>query len=311
LLSCIKTLRRLAIASACANLLQVVGLSVVVEYLLRDMPRQPRVEYFKPASEVALGFGSAMFAFEGISVVLPVYTRMKRREQMGSLLGIINLSYMLLLVLYMMIGLLGYLRFGSSVADSITLNLPKEPLYDVVRAIFTVSLFLSYPLQFYVPAEIIWGYLGPRLVQEAMSDLIPEKSQQREHAATVARSKRSARYENYFRTALVLLTFLLAASVPKLNLMMDFFGSISGTALSVTLPALIHMMAFWDEASGLLRALTVVMDSLIIIFGLVASANGSYFSFLEIVKSFQHHHHHPNIVNVTSPSSLNYFVYEQ
>jgi proton-coupled amino acid transporter len=310
LLSYIKTLKRLAIASACANLLQVVGLSIVIEYLLRDMPSKPRVEYFKPASEVALGFGSAMFAFEGISVVLPIYTRMKRQEQMGGLFGLVNISYTLLLGLYMLLGVLGYLRFGSEVADSITLNLPKEPLYDMVRAIFTVSLFLSYPLQFYVPNEIIWGYVSSKLMIEPVPELSPQKPREELGAggetasaggrqttgASLAlarqRGKQNARYEYYCRTVLVLLSFVLAVSVPKLNLMMDFFGSISGTALSITLPPLIHLAAFWEDTSGSSRALMLVMDASLIAFGLVASANGSYFSFLEILKSFGGGHGH-------------------
>lgn len=246
------------------------------------MPSELNIDYFRPASEVALGFGSAMFAFEGISVVLPIYTRMKRQEQMGGLCGIINLSYLILLFLYFTVGLFGYLRFGSAAAGSITLNLPREPLYDIVRGIFATSLFLSYPLQFYVPNEIIWNWASSKL-------MINEKEKQMKH---------SLAYEYFCRTLLVLTTFVLALTVPKLNLMMDFFGSISGTALSITLPPIIHLAAFWEDTSGLSRALMTILDLFVVFIGLVASANGSYFSFMEIVKSFsgteQHAAHQDN-----------------
>lgn len=274
LLSYIRTLRRLAIASACANLLQVVGISIIVEYLIRDMPKEPQIENFRPISEVALGFGSAMFAFEGISVVLPIYTRMKRQEQMGGLFGIINLSYAILLALYFLVGLFGYLRFGSSAAGSITLNLPFTPLYDVVRAIFVVALSLTYPLQFYVPYEIIWNAISDRLMLNDAKSL---------------NSRQRLIYDYLCRTVLVAVTFIIAMEVPKLNLMMEFFGSISGTALSITLPPLIHLAAFWEDTSGLSRWLMAALDGLIVAFGLVASANGSYFSFMEILKSFDGH----------------------
>lgn len=254
----------------------MIGISIIIEYLIRDMPTEPKVENFRPLSEVALGFGSAMFAFEGISVVLPIYTRMKRPEQMGGLFGIINLSYLILLILYFMIGLFGYLRFGSLAAGSITLNLPKEPLYDVVRAIFTVSLFLTYPLQFYVPNEIVWNWISSKL-------LITDKEP----------SKQRRMYEYYCRTFLVLITFILAVTVPRLNLMMDFVGSISGTALSVTLPPIIHLAAFWEDTSGISRAFMAILDGSVILFGLIASANGSYFSFMGILNSF---HTDPSIV---------------
>lgn len=285
LLSYIRTLKRLSIASACANVLQVVGISIVLQYLARDIPSEPDIVLFKPISEVALGFGSAMFAFEGISVVLPIYTRMHRPEQVGGFFGIINVSYVILLVLYFLVGLLGYLRFGSSSMGSITLNLPQEPLYDVVRAIFTVSLFLTYPLQFYVPNEIIWNWVKGKLN-------IPQKSP----------AKKELAYDYMNRTILVLITFILAVTIPRLNLMMDLVGSISGTALSIILPPIIHIAAFWEDTSGRSKAFMIIVDGLLIIVGLIASASGSYFSFVGIMRSFQtpfqalsNDHHHPAI----------------
>jgi amino acid permease len=124
---------------------------------------------FSPMNEMALGFGSVMFAFEGISVVLPIYNRLKKREQFGSFLGIINVSFFSILVLYFVVGLLGFLRYGPDVKDSITLNLPAEPLYDAVRAMFTLSILLSYPLQFYVPNEIIWEWAKRNLIRPPSS----------------------------------------------------------------------------------------------------------------------------------------------
>lgn len=260
-------------ASACANALQITGLAIIIQYLIRNLPTEPEITYVRPFSEVALGFGSAMFAFEGIAVVLPVYTRMKRPEQMGGFCGLINLSYSLLLILYFAVGLLGYLRYGSAVAGSITLNLPKEPLHDVVRAMFTLSLCLTYPLQFYVANEIIWNWAASKLLIQSSTSKTP--------------SKDNVMYEYLCRTILVLVTFILAVTIPRLNLMMDFVGSISGTALSIILPAIIHIVAFWEDTSGYSKAFMVVVDTLIISMGVIASVSGSYFSFIGIVDSFR------------------------
>lgn len=267
LLSYIRTLKRLSIASACANVLQVIGISIIMEYLIRELPKEKKVDYFKPISEVALGFGSAMFAFEGISVVLPIYTRMKRPEQMGGWSGIINLSYVILLILYFTVGFFGYLKFGDEARGSITLNLPKEPLYDIVRAIFTVSLFLTYPLQFYVPNEIIWNWAQSQFL---INDKTPKY----------------LIYDYACRTVLVLITFVLAITVPRLNLLMDLVGSISGTALSIILPPVIHIAAFWGDTSGISKAFMIIADTIIIIIGLIASVSGSYFSIIGILQSF-------------------------
>lgn len=320
-ISYIKTLKRLAIASGCANALQVVGISIIVEFLIREMPTNIQVQNFKPISEVALGFGSAMFAFEGISVVLPIYTRMKRPETMGGCLGIVNLSYLILLVLYFVIGFLGYLRFGEHARGSITLNLPNEPMYDAVRAIFTLSLFLTYPLQFYVPNEIIWDWARDKFLTDnsvtltSASIAIPTsagvKSNQKQQQQQAAQSQsQQASWEYVCRTILVLITFLLAISVPRLNLMMDLVGSISGTALSIIFPAIIHIATFWEDTSGSSKAFMVIVDSFLIVIGLLASGSGSYFSFMEIVRSFgpashslDHQHH--QLASTLSPLLAN------
>lgn len=342
LLSYIKTLRRLAIASAGANLLQAVGISLILEYLVRDIHQVNLAERdnFRPLSEVALGFGSAMFAFEGISVVLPVYTRMKHSQQMSDCFGVINLSYVILLILYFVMGLFGFLKFGHRAGDSITLNLPPEPLYDAVRAIFAISVFLTYPLQFYVPNEIIWHWAKENLfkdttavqnvtVARAIDVVIPSlkgKALEKQHhqqlqennikvvdsnQMTLTSSKSNdqkppkvvevsnsldinleqqaklSRYEYLCRTILVTLTFVLAISVPKLNLLMDLIGSITGTTLSLILPAIIHMATFWDEMEGFNKLVITLVDFMIILFGFIGGASGSVFSLGSIVDSFK------------------------
>lgn len=268
-LSYIKTLKRLAIASACANILQAGGIAIIIKYLITEMPREPEVKLFKPLPEVALGFGSAMFAFEGIAVVLPVYSRMKRPEQIGGYFGIINVSYLLLLILYFSVGVLGYLKFGDGAEGSITINLPKGHLYNIVRGVFATSIFLTYPLQFYVPYEIIWNGIKSKF---SVDDKAPQ-----DHYL---------KFNYLCRTILVLITFILAMTVPKLNLMMDLVGSISGTALSITLPAIIHLTAFWEDTSGSSKLFMIIVDLILIMIGIIASASGSYFSFMGIIHSF-------------------------
>lgn len=319
LLSYIRTLKRLAIASACANLLQAVGISIIVEYLIRDIGKVNMAERdnFRPLNEVALGFGSAMFAFEGISVVLPVYTGMKQSERMSGPFGVINMSYIVLLILYFLVGLLGFLRYGHEARGSITLNLPPEPIYDVVRAMFAISVFLTYPLQFYVPNEIIWNWAkknifidtAPKItvvkalegvapaikisekVKECNGETKTDKIYAEDKAVSTSaypnyRQNHLNRYDYCCRTLVVIFTFILAVTVPKLNLLMDLIGSITGTALSLVLPALIHIATFWDDTTGLKRFILITVDSVIILLGLFAGASGSVFSLTSIINSF-------------------------
>ena len=350
----IRTLNRLAFASLVANLLQAVGLALIVEYLVRDLNKVNLKERdnFRPLNEMALGFGSAMFAFEGISVVLPLYSQMKSPKQMLGCCGVVNVSFVAILVLYTMMGLLGYLKYGHHVEGSITLNLPAEPVYDGVRAMFLMSILLSYPLQFYTPFEIVWewskrNFFGPTKrelsIIRAIEVVIPPGTKITEtldgvkqvqpsttsesnldHGSDQKRSPLSinttitttatngtgtintttntqidpyssrtmgenvpVRYEYYCRVLLVLVTFVLAFTVPKLNLLMDLIGSLTGALLSLTLPCMIHLATFWTTSRGLGKATMIVVDSVIILISLVASIGGGISSVSAIVDSFR------------------------
>ena len=59
-------------------------------------------------------------------------------------------------VLYLTMGLLGYLTFGDQICGSITLNLPEAPLYATVKMLYTAVIFVSFAVQFYVPMTFLW-----------------------------------------------------------------------------------------------------------------------------------------------------------
>lgn len=377
-LNLVRTLKRLAIASAIGNALQVLGLVFVIEYLIRDYDKVRVVDrdLYRPLNEMALGFGSIMFAFEGISIVLPIYTGMIEQHLMYSCAGVVNIAFTLILTLYFVMGFFGFMKFGHNAKDSVTLNLPAEPLYDFVRALFTTSIFLSYPLQFYVPNQIIWKWARTNLLkptslpknrnipalsnievvipsakvvsekistdlngnlgnkrstndndnqnikdnssirtisnpiraaeQKLKSPLEPTlihhipivKSQQEVLAEDIVSIRGDGsvndqidveyplRYEYCSRAALVLFTFTLAFTVPKLNLLMDLIGSFSGALLCLTIPAILHLVTFWDSLRGFKALIVITIDVALIIFSVVAGAYGSLSSLSFIVASF-------------------------
>ena len=72
-----------------------------------------------------LYFSNAIYAFEGIGVVLPLENQMEEPSKMGGKFGVINIAMGTVTILYMMMGFFGYWQyFDTEIKGSITLNLP-------------------------------------------------------------------------------------------------------------------------------------------------------------------------------------------
>ena len=105
-------------------------LNTVVEYHVF------KFEYMKPSftnfyatisrKQYPLYFGTAIYAFEGIGVVLPLENQMKTPRDMRGWNGVLNTSMTIVTCLYIAVGFFGYLKYGEDVLGSITLNLPVE-----------------------------------------------------------------------------------------------------------------------------------------------------------------------------------------
>lgn len=51
---------------------------------------------------------------------------MKTPKSFGGLCGVLNISMVVIVILYLGLGFLGYWRYGEGSEPSITLNFPKE-----------------------------------------------------------------------------------------------------------------------------------------------------------------------------------------
>merc|ERR1719411_1694643 len=128
-------------------------------------------------------------------------------------------------------GFFGYLRFGTHIMSSITLNLPESPLAEIALLMFSVAIFFSYALQFYVVMDII----GPNILKPRVSDqMFPYVEQ-----AT--------------RVLLNVITLGMAATVPWLDLLVSLLGAVKMSTLSLMAPALIDSAAHWNSGDSKLH----------------------------------------------------------
>jgi proton-coupled amino acid transporter len=95
---------------------------------------------------------------------------MKEKKNFNKLFGVLNGSILILISLYCVAGFLGYLEYGEEVEASITLSLPKEPLYDCVQLMYAIAVIFTYPIILYVPIEMLWPKIESKLKELKKSD---------------------------------------------------------------------------------------------------------------------------------------------
>eukprot|EP00118_Oscarella_pearsei_P004848 m.21405 g.21405 ORF g.21405 m.21405 type:complete len:507 (+) comp28166_c0_seq6:211-1731(+) len=260
--SYIRSLDHLAAFSTIANIASLLGLIGIYVYTLSHVKEGSLPLVSSPAGW-PLFFGSAVYAFEGIGVVLPLENKMKKKKHF---IPVLLVGMAVVTLLYLTIGIFGYRSFGSEVKGSITLNLPckrnEDWVYSIVKMLYAGAIFLSYLLQFYVPVNIIETAFGwMRFSHQSWS--------------------RKARFSSYtLRTVLVIFTCILAICIPKLGLFISLVGSVSSSALALIFPPVLYIITFHSphQRQSKLQILAFCLFGVISVIGILGFGFGTYSS---------------------------------
>lgn len=120
----ITELKYLAPLSTIANICMAVGVTLTFYFAFQDLPDISDRHYFGKPSNLPLFFGTAIFAFEGIALVLPLKNAMKKPKLFARPTGVLNMGMIFIASLFIVFGFVGYWKWGEGVRGTVTLNLP-------------------------------------------------------------------------------------------------------------------------------------------------------------------------------------------
>ncbi|KAF8651867.1 hypothetical protein HU200_063114 [Digitaria exilis] len=248
-LNSIKTLTLLAPLSIFADVVDIGAMGVV---LGQDasiwLTNKPPVFAFGGPSELLYGLGVAVYAFEGVGMVLPLEAEAADKRRFGATLG---LSMAFIAVMYGLFGAMGYLAFGTATRDIITTNLGTGWLSVLVQLGLCINLFFTMPVM-----------MNP--VYEVAERLLCGK-----------------RYAWWLRWILVVVVGLLAMLVPNFADFLSLVGSSVCVLLGFVLPAAFHLKVFGAEVGWA----GVLADVAVIVIGTALAVSGTWTSLVQIFSS--------------------------
>jgi solute carrier family 36 (proton-coupled amino acid transporter) len=262
LLSWVPNLKYLAPFSAVANVFMGIGLLITFYYLTQDMPSISERDLHTSFLKIPPFFGIVIFAMEAIGVVMPLENSMKTPQNFIGICGVLNQGMSGVTLVYILLGFLGYVKYGNEAQGSITLNLPIEEIpAQIVKVLIALAVFCTFGLQFYVCLEIGW-------------DAIKDKF-----------TKRPLLVNYMMRTVLVTAAVLLAVAVPTIGPFVGLLGAFCFSILGLLVPVFIEMVTYWDQGFGKFNYI-IWKNVIVCLFGLLALYFGSKDAIIDIMKVY-------------------------
>ncbi|XP_008216697.1 proton-coupled amino acid transporter-like protein pathetic [Nasonia vitripennis] len=263
LLGQIRHLKILVPFSVIANMSLTIGFSITLYYIFSDLKPLSEIHYVSTWAQMPKFFATVIFAIEGIGTVMPIENSMANPNHFIGCPGVLNISMTVVISLYTMMGVFGYLSFGDDAKGSITLNLPPgDILAQVVNILIALAVILTYGLQFFVPLEIIWNSI---------------------------KHKFSHRWEvlgeTVMRILMVLLTVSVAMLVPRLEPFISLVGAIFFSFLGIFIPAVVETVSCWECHLGTCNW-RLWKNCFLALVAVCALISGTWISLLDIISLY-------------------------
>lgn len=213
-----REMKTLSPFSLLADLANLAGLSAV---LLQDFKSyQPHNDAIHAVRWEGLVYvmSITIYSMEGVGLVLSLESSSQDRSKFASLLRTVLACITLFMAFF---GTAGYMAFGDDTMAPITLNLVGQGWATFVKGALCLALYLTYPIMMFP----IW-----HITEDLFSQLHD-----------------NAFLNTSFRCILVILTAIVAYSVPNFGSFLSLVGSSICTILGFILPCYFHLAVMRNE----------------------------------------------------------------
>ncbi|KAK5773988.1 hypothetical protein RI543_004745 [Arxiozyma heterogenica] len=158
-ISFVRNVSKLSLPALISNFCIMFGLIIIVIFFLNhwiyDLSFRPMTDiiYGVNTERWSLFIGTAIFAFEGIGLIIQIQESMKQPEHFPKVLRSV---ITVVTILFVTMGSIGYLIYGSNVETVILLNLPQQNIFvNIIQLLYSLAIMLSTPLQLFPAIKII------------------------------------------------------------------------------------------------------------------------------------------------------------
>ncbi|XP_031834494.1 proton-coupled amino acid transporter-like protein pathetic isoform X2 [Nomia melanderi] len=264
LLGQIRNLKYMVPISMVANICMMGGFAITLYYIFRDIQLTANTKLIGSVTQLPTFFATVIFAIEGIGVVMPVENSMRNPDHFLGCPSVLNITMSIVVSLYAVLGIFGYLTYGEQVLGSITLSIPTEEILgQVVKILIALAVLFTYGLQYFVPMEIMWTS-------------IKDKCSHKYHGIC----------ETLMRIFMVLFTVVVALIVPDLEPFISLVGSVFFSVLGISIPAIVETISCWETHLGMYNW-RLWKNSMLLVFSMFALVFGSWISIGKIIDLYK------------------------
>lgn len=252
-------LKYLAPVSTIANFFMATVIGITCYYLVQDPTPMTDLSFVKPVTEAPLFFSITLFAMENIGVIMPLENNMKTPQNFLGTCGVLNRGMFPITFVYLLLGALGYMKYGEKASPIITTNLPVTDIAaQVVKLLIGSTVLFTFSLQFYVCREMVWT---------RVKKYFPNRPILAEYS---------------IRALLVIACVSIAIALPMISPLVTLVGAFGFSILGIIFPVVIELIVYWDIGYGRYNW-KIFKNVFFIVFGSCSLIFGTQYAINEIL----------------------------